>query len=145
MATHEAYLAQRRFPAIDGLRAVSILLVLTWHTNPVLWFRLQGYLGVTIFFVISGFLITTLLLRERAETGRVSLGGFYRRRAYRILPVYVVVLGFYAVFVLGLNYHQHRGLLSDVMPYYLTFMNDFAPFTPDTPLAQTWSLGVEEK
>lgn len=143
--SHRDYLETRRFPAIDGLRAVSILLVLTWHVNSTVWHRLQGWEGVTVFFVISGFVITTPLLREHDRSGRVALGSFYRRRAYRILPVYLVVLLLYLALVVGLDWHHHRGLFDQALPYYLSFLNDFAPFTRDTPFAQSWSLGVEEK
>ena len=84
-----------RLPSLDGLRAVSIVLVLGAHLTgtryypvPDSWvFHEYAQLGVRIFFVISGFLITSLLLKEREKTGRVDLRGFYRRRFYRIMPV----------------------------------------------------------
>ena len=83
-----------RLPSLDGLRAVSIVLVLAWHvtsrdrvpgTGFITYY--YGTLGVQIFFVISGFLITWLLLAEEARIGSVSLKSFYARRALRILPV----------------------------------------------------------
>ncbi len=135
----------RRFPALDGLRAISILLVLVWHVNASLWSGLHGGLGVTIFFVISGFLITTLCLREEATFGRVSLSAFYARRAFRILPLYYLVLAGYVVVYLGLNWNGHENRLTPALPYYLSYMNDFAPLRGNTPFAQSWSLGVEEK
>src|SRR5258707_14914511 len=76
-------------PALDGLRGVAILLVLGRHafTTPV-----GGGYGVDLFFVLSGFLITALLLEERDKTGQVSLNGFYRRRARRLFPALAVML-----------------------------------------------------
>ncbi|HIY67639.1 MAG TPA: acyltransferase, partial [Candidatus Agrococcus pullicola] len=75
---------------LDGLRAIAVGLVLVYHLFPGL---LQGgFIGVDVFFVISGFLITTLLLREHAKTGRIALGSFWRRRARRLLPAIVLVV-----------------------------------------------------
>jgi peptidoglycan/LPS O-acetylase OafA/YrhL len=100
-----------RIPSLDGLRAFSILLVLLGHTalsdgaphflSP---FSHLGNIGVRFFFVISGFLITTLLLKEANKTGTISLGSFYLRRALRIFPaVYLLIL---VVAVLG-----HSGVI----------------------------------
>jgi peptidoglycan/LPS O-acetylase OafA/YrhL len=80
-------------PALDGARGVAILLVVLMHAynNPT-----GGFLGVEIFFVLSGFLITTLLLQEQRRTGRIGLRAFYRRRALRLVPALAVVVGAYA-------------------------------------------------
>ena len=79
-----------RIEGLDGVRAVAVVAVIVYHLWPA---RLPGgFLGVDVFFVISGFLITTLLLRERARTGRVDLAGFWLRRARRLLPALVVVV-----------------------------------------------------
>src|SRR5207253_8276854 len=87
----------RRFPSLDGWRAISILLVLGTHSTHTAGFPpaavsyfliFDGDFGVRCFFVISGFLITWLMIKEHDETGRVSLKHFYIRRALRILPVY---------------------------------------------------------
>lgn len=75
---------------LEGLRAVAVILVLLYHTETP--FFGGGYVGVDVFFVLSGFLITGILLRERLSTGRISLPGFYARRARRILPAAAVVL-----------------------------------------------------
>ena len=74
---------------IEGLRAVAVIVVIFDH---LLGWPSGGFIGVDIFFVISGFLITSLLLKEHARTGRISLVGFYRRRIRRILPVSLLVL-----------------------------------------------------
>jgi peptidoglycan/LPS O-acetylase OafA/YrhL len=143
--TYEQYRGSNYFRALDGLRAISILLVLVLHTNSVLWSFMNGGMGVHIFFTISGYLITTLALREEAKRGAVSLRAFYVRRACRILPLYYIVLFFYMVMILALNYHGHRHLLLTALPYYLLYVNEFAPNPPDMPFGHSWSLGVEEK
>lgn len=75
---------------IQGLRAVAVLFVLLWHAG-FDWIP-AGYVGVDVFFVISGYLITGLLIRERSEAGSVSLGRFYARRATRLLPASALVI-----------------------------------------------------
>ena len=89
--THADYLALRRFPALDGLRAIAAVLVVFFHYGGPDW--LQGWAGVQMFFVLSGFLITTLMLREERGTGRISLKEFYLRRSFRILPTCTTSLG----------------------------------------------------
>jgi peptidoglycan/LPS O-acetylase OafA/YrhL len=81
-------------PALDGLRALAIAPLVTVHAFG--WPK-QGSLGVDIFFVLSGFLITTLLLEERASTGTISFRGFYRRRAARLVPALALLLAIYAI------------------------------------------------
>ena len=97
---HEAVRTARYFPALDGLRAVSVVIVLLSHVRQQ-WnsvahseelFHVNGAIGVTVFFVLSGFLITLLALREEAATGALNLGAFYIRRAFRLFPVYYLVL-----------------------------------------------------
>ena len=79
-----------RLPGLDGLRALAVGAVLVFHLRAT-WLP-GGFLGVDVFFVISGFLITTLLLRERARTGRLDLPRFWRRRARRQVPALVLVV-----------------------------------------------------
>ncbi|HEY0214481.1 MAG TPA: acyltransferase [Paenirhodobacter sp.] len=143
----EDYADRRHFVALDGLRFLSILAVL-FHHSPLasVWpeySRLfgRGYLGVDLFFVISGFLITTLLLRERDRTGHISLTGFYKRRALRILPLYLLVVtavgGYYVLF-------KHEPGTAEKWPFYYLFLANF--LQGDIPmLAPTWSLSVEEQ
>lgn len=78
-------------PELDGLRALAVIGVLVSHANPRV-LPLGGTIGVETFFVLSGFLITALLLDERSDTGRVDLGAFWRRRAVRLLPALGVLL-----------------------------------------------------
>src|ERR1700681_479545 len=80
----------RKFrPDIEGLRAVSVILVILAHAG---LFLHGGFIGVDVFFVISGFLITRQLVGERTNQGRISLAGFYARRARRILPAATLVI-----------------------------------------------------
>src|SRR5437762_1861238 len=82
-------------PALDCLRGVAVLMVMFDHAGSYLWHNdvlSGGGFGVDIFFVLSGFLITVLLLEEWDKTGRISLKGFYMRRALRLLPALFLVL-----------------------------------------------------
>src|SRR4051812_28635100 len=84
MATDARWRLGRR-PELDGLRGIAILLVVARHADTP-GFASGGPIGVTMFFTLSGFLITTLLLEEGGATGRVDLVAFYRRRALRLFP-----------------------------------------------------------
>src|SRR5437764_13785852 len=92
-------------PALDGIRELAILAVLLLHSS--IWgavpdgFLPGGNLGVTVFFVLSGFLITTLLLTEHGRRGTIDLRAFYLRRAARLLPGLVVLLPIYVVVFSG--------------------------------------------
>lgn len=108
--------------------------------NPATILR-RGFLGVDFFFVLSGFLITTLLLRETQTNGRFSLRGFYWRRMLRIIPVYFLVVTAVAFYYIGIK--GETGYL-DQLPYYYIFLSNF--LMSDIPLlAPTWSLSVEEQ
>ncbi|MGW0517171.1 acyltransferase family protein [Crossiella sp. NPDC003009] len=136
---HEEFLALKRFPALDGVRAIAALLVVFFHNQgPDL---LQGWLGVQVFFVLSGFLITTLLLREHARNGRINLPNFYRRRAFRILPMYFVVLLLTAAGLLVAGQFSANPLGRD-FGLYLVFFNEFGL---GGPYGHSWSLGIEQK
>ncbi|MGA3240067.1 MAG: acyltransferase [Bryobacteraceae bacterium] len=122
-------------PTLDGWRAISIGLVIVSHLvpdNPVI--VALGPLGVSIFFAISGYLICTLLLQERARNGRISLAGFYARRAFRILPPAVA----YLTVVLALS----LATLPDVLRCLLFAANYFEP--APAYLGHFWSLSIEE-
>ncbi|HWO61728.1 MAG TPA: acyltransferase [Umezawaea sp.] len=137
--THSDYLALRRFPALDGLRAIAAVLVVLFHFDgPDV---LQGWIGVHLFFVLSGFLITTLLLREQDRAGKVALVDFYLRRAFRILPLYFLLLGAILVGCLLTGTTTASGL-RDALPLQLTFFNEF---TRNNPYGHSWTLGTEQK
>ncbi|AHH94698.1 acyltransferase [Kutzneria viridogrisea] len=137
--SHAEYLALKRFPALDGLRAIAALMVVFFHNNGPEW--LQGWIGVQIFFVISGYLITTLMLREEDRSGRVSFKNFYTRRVFRILPVYFVVLGLTLVGLLVSGRFTTTPPGTE-LPLYLFFFNEFGH---GGDYGQSWSLGIEQK
>jgi peptidoglycan/LPS O-acetylase OafA/YrhL len=132
----------KRFPALDGLRALSILMVLTAHTHDDFWAVFNGSLGVTLFFGISGFLITTLLLREQDRYGAVSLSGFYIRRVFRIAPLYFLALGAATVLVLVFKLGDGGDSFLFRLPLLATFNGEFAG---TGTFSHSWSLGIEEK
>ena len=144
-AAHEAYRSRRRFGNLDGLRFICISMVL-WHHNAPLWeedlmLATRGFLGVDFFFVLSGFLITTLLLRERAERGEFSMRNFYLRRILRIVPVYFFVVTAVASYYILV---QGQTDLLRLLPFYYLFLSNF--LTEHIPLLTiTWSLSVEEQ
>jgi peptidoglycan/LPS O-acetylase OafA/YrhL len=150
--TYPEFRAAKYFPALDGVRAISVLLVVSVHVQGNAFGRLAGYLGVTLFFIISGFLITTLALREEEANGRLNLKAFYIRRSFRIFPLYYV--GFLLYFVmfgmLGLGEAGKKELFNDRIPAYLFYVQEVPHFAyPEishkVPFHHTWSLGIEEK
>ncbi len=137
-------------PEIDGLRAIAVCAVIATHAGAPLP---GGFLGVDLFFVISGFLITSILLRE-IEAGEFSLARFYERRARRILPaLFVVVLACLPAAWLLMTPDQLKDFGQGLVA--LTFFASnilfslksgyFAPAAEENPLIHTWSLGVEEQ
>jgi peptidoglycan/LPS O-acetylase OafA/YrhL len=129
----------KREPALDGLRAIAALMVVVFHTEAP--FLQGGYLGVDVFFVLSGFLITSLLRRELAERGRIDVLAFYLRRARRLYPALLFMLaGFLAFAALW----PGRGWEAIVAVLYLS---NFARAATGEPLVlgHTWSLAVEEQ
>lgn len=91
MSDYDAYRARRTFGSLDGFRCMSIVAVIWHHSRGDIGFGrlgLRGFLGVHVFFVLSGFPIVTLLLREHARNGQISLKAFYARRTLRIMPLY---------------------------------------------------------
>jgi peptidoglycan/LPS O-acetylase OafA/YrhL len=125
-----------RIASLDGLRAVSIVLVIVDHFSEHLAKPTAlGAFGVQIFFVISGFLITTLLLQEEQRTGKISLQAFYRRRIFRIVPAaYVFILAIALVEPVSRSY----------LPYTLTFTSSYL-HRIQLVIGHLWSLSVEEQ
>ncbi|WP_067507639.1 acyltransferase family protein [Actinoplanes sp. TFC3] len=138
---------------IEGLRAVAVLLVVAYHCG--LPFVSGGYVGVDVFFVISGFLITGLLLRERRVSGTISIPRFYARRALRLLPAStLVVVVTVAASALWLPPLRLGAILSDALHTSIYAMNyrlaavgtDYLNADADpSPLQHFWSLAVEEQ
>jgi peptidoglycan/LPS O-acetylase OafA/YrhL len=139
-----------RVPSLDGLRAVSIALVILSHLLGTAGFPLGpralgaagdlGYLGVRVFFVISGYLITNLLIAEAAKTGSISLKGFYIRRAYRILPaayaLIITIIVASQVSSLDVSGHDIAAAATYTMNYH---------YERSWELGHLWSLSVEEQ
>lgn len=131
-------------PELDGLRGIAIITVIISHAvlNTSLAKYLIGDIGVEIFFVLSGFLITTLLLKERLKEGRVSFKNFYIRRALRILPVAYLFL----ILLVFLNYLLKLNISSGsffASAFYVK--NLHFNFTSDWYSAHFWTLSVEEQ
>jgi len=139
--------SMNRFPGLDLLRAIAIAWVMLFHSFIVgglgenfAWLSRYGWMGVDIFFVLSGFLIGTQVLRPLARGEWLSFGGFYARRAYRILPAFVVVLALYALFP---TLREAPGM----QPWwqFATFtMNLLIDYTNNQAFSHAWSLCVEE-
>ena len=149
---HAEYLRTRRFCSLDGLRFFSVVPVI-WHhslSGPVAGLLGRGPLGVDLFFAISGFIITTLLLRERAATGTIAIGAFYARRALRIFPLYFAVLGLSALRA-GVWLPESspvRVHFFHSLPFWATFTaNWFVDFNAPHPIifGFAWSLAAEEQ
>ncbi|HZR38317.1 MAG TPA: acyltransferase [Nevskia sp.] len=140
--------AAQRIDALDGLRAVSILVVLLGHASrgndaPAwLWpVRDLGILGVYLFFAISGFIITWLMLRERQRRGTISLAAFWERRAWRILPPFAAACaGIGLLAALGLMRWHWQSFLGA-----LTFTKNTTLFQGDWFFGHFWSLSMEEQ
>jgi peptidoglycan/LPS O-acetylase OafA/YrhL len=140
-------------PDVEGLRAVAVLLVVLFHADIP---RISGgFVGVDVFFVISGFVITGLLLRERATSGRTSILHFYARRMRRILPAATLVVlttvavGYLKLGVVAGNSIANDGRWAAVFLANFHFealgTNYFTATLPPSPLQNYWSLSVEEQ
>ena len=128
-------------PALDGLRGLAILAVIAFHTFDA---PLGGFYGVDLFFVLSGFLITTLLLEEHDRVGSISLRGFYRRRAYRLLPGLFTVLAAYAALMLASSRALSQVAAAGL--YAANFVIASGSHMLDgTPFVPFWSLAEEEQ
>src|SRR5580698_11119409 len=151
----------RHLPALNGLRALAVVGVVAYHLQ--LGWASGGYLGVDLFFVLSGFLISTLLLEEWNRSGRVDLGAFWARRAKRLLPALFLVVAALALYLIfngifggpGANgLVDLSGLRGDAI-WTLLYANNwhliyahqsyFAQFSTPSPLQHTWSLAIEEQ
>jgi len=145
--SHKALRLESRLRSLDGLRALSIALVFLGHLsgtrgfgNVDLGVGNYAHLGVVVFFVISGFLITTHLFEEHAKNGRISLKLFYARRALRIFPASYCYLGCIVLLVaVGLTHWELHGLWPGI-----TYTENYFP-NPAWQVGHLWSLSVEEQ
>jgi peptidoglycan/LPS O-acetylase OafA/YrhL len=130
-------------PALDGLRGIAVLLVMAGHFE-VVGFRRGGIVGVTIFFALSGFLITALLAEEHERSGRARLGRFYLRRAYRLLPALVVFVAAASLYEAARGATDHLVRNAGASLFYVANWvaidaGGFGKF------GHVWSLSVEEQ
>ncbi len=154
--THSSRKSPAKYrPDIDGLRAIAIIAVVFYHAGfPGFG---GGFVGVDVFFVISGFLITALLFKEAVATGRLSLSAFYARRVRRLMPAALIVVAvtmLLGAFVMPPASDEQRSLARSAMAVAL-FGSNFFFFTTaggyfdapsfSMPLLHTWSLAVEEQ
>lgn len=143
----DRYQSLSHFAGLDGLRAVAIVGVV-WHHSAhpdFLPMFLRGFAGVDLFFVLSGFLITTLLVREKQKHGKISLRNFWARRFLRLMPAYYLLLfgmlGAYLVFKPG---DPDTAILVEGFPIYALYLSNW--FHPGANnLGITWSLATEEQ
>jgi peptidoglycan/LPS O-acetylase OafA/YrhL/lysophospholipase L1-like esterase len=143
---------QRYMPGLDGLRAFAVLAVIAFHEQ--LGWAPGGLLGVGVFFTLSGYLITDLLLGQWSARGRLQLADFWARRARRLLPALFVMLAVVTAWVTladRARLGSLRGAVAAAATYssnwYLIIQNQsyFARFAPPAPLDHLWSLAVEEQ
>ena len=139
-------------PGLDGLRAMAVVMVILYHLE-LDWFP-GGFLGVEAFFVISGYLITALMIGERARSGRVDMVSFWLRRARRLLPALAVLLLSVSVFVALFVPEQLVRVREEVVAacgyvtnWYLVVrdVSYFESFARPSPLLHLWSLAIEEQ
>ena len=144
---HSDYLNIRHFDGLNGLRAIAIIAVV-WHhaTTPAfLPIANRGFIGVDLFFVLSGYLISTLLIREKTKTGAISLKDFWMRRILRLVPAYYLLLfgllGAYLLLKPGAP--ETQTFVQGFPVYALYFSNWIDPGANN--LSLTWSLATEEQ
>jgi len=138
-------------PGLDGLRALAVIAVIVYHADSR-WLG-GGFLGVEVFFVISGYLITLLLVAERERTGAISLGNFWMRRARRLLPALWLLLTLLAVWCAVWERDRLGMLRGDTLGGFFYGANWFQVWTGSSytssfafaPLRHLWSLAVEEQ
>ena len=142
----------RYIPALDGLRTLAVVAVVLYHLN-LTWAQ-GGLLGVTIFFVLSGYLITRLLINEIAKTGRIDLKSFWIRRIRRLFPAVVTVVVVTCALCTVFNHVMLTKMRPDILPSLLFFNNwwqilhnvsYFNALGDPSPLTHFWSLAIEEQ
>ncbi len=147
-SAHQRFLNRKHFGALDGLRAVSVIAVIWHHAAGSSLDGLlgRGDLGVDFFFAISGFLITTLLVREYAAKGKINLRQFYLRRTLRIFPLYYAVIAAYVVLTLALQRGAPEGqAFIGNLPAFLTYTSNWFVTDHGATFFLAWSLATEEQ
>lgn len=136
-----AALGRQQLPGLEGVRAIAAFLVVFYHAGVPF---VSGGLGVLVFFVLSGFLITWLLLKEDGATGSVSLRDFYIRRALRIFPAFYA----YGGLLIAVTLLRHRAVFWPQAVASLLYVNNYYQALhgdPNTGFSHTWSLAIEEQ
>ena len=146
MSLHKAYLDTKYFDSLDGVRCFCILAVI-WHHSPIPQglpaIAYRGFLGVDMFFVLSGFLITTLLLREKAKYQTIDLKLFYQRRNLRIFPAYYSLLLLFALlYGSQLGTSESSQQYFRILPFYATFTSNWVSEQANN-FAILWALAAE--
>ncbi|RJG23510.1 acyltransferase family protein [Paenibacillus thiaminolyticus] len=143
---------RRYMPGLDGLRALAVLAVIAYHFN---WgVASGGLLGVGVFFVLSGYLITDLLMEERKRKGRINMKQFWLRRMRRLLPAMLLMLCILTAYLAIVDPGRLSSIRGDIWSsltytnnWYLIYHNVsyFESFGPPSPIGHLWSLAVEEQ
>jgi len=142
---YEEYLANSHRPAFDGMRGIGFLLVITAHIPSVpLFSYLQGWTAVWLFFLISGYLVTMLLMREEKSQGRVAFGPFLVKRFFRIVPSYWMAILIYWLACFALLPDDYASFM-ERLPYFLSFMPEYANANGYSIFTHSWTVGVELK
>ena len=142
-------------PALDGLRGVAVLLIVAYHLISVVWPPLLvlepevlpgGFLGVDLFFVLSGFLITALLLRDRLDSGYTQFLGFYRGRAMRLLPALSILLAAHVIYaqIVNIPNDVEQESVTSAAFYYLNWKLVW-DLRVSEGMGHLWSLSIEEQ
>ena len=143
---------RRYMPGIDGLRAIAVIGVILYHLN-IPWFQ-GGFSGVTVFFVLSGYLITDILIDEWKKNNKIDYLRFMFRRFRRLAPALLAMIFLVALWVIFTNHPSFEKLRTDFLPSLLYVTNwwyifhdvsYFDRFGPASPLTHIWSLGIEEQ
>jgi peptidoglycan/LPS O-acetylase OafA/YrhL len=139
-------------PGLDGLRAISVVAVILYHAG-FSWMH-GGFFGVEVFFVVSGYLITMLLIEEREKTGGVSLSQFWLRRARRLFPALFLMMFAVAAWTAVLGTAEQASRLKRDLPWSIFYLNNWGQIVGEVPyfqpgdpplLRHLWSLAVEEQ
>lgn len=142
---YEDYLADSHRPGFDGLRGIGFLLVITAHIPSVpLFGYLQGWTAVWLFFAISGYLVTMLMMREEKSQGGVAFGPFLVKRFFRIVPSYWMAILIYWLACFTLLFDDYESFM-ERLPYFLGFMPEYANANGYSIFTHSWTVGVELK
>src|SRR5579883_1352567 len=132
----------RHYAALDGVRAIAVLMVISYHAgNP---FHLNGGMGVIIFFVLSGFLITGILSEEIQNIGRIRFGNFYLRRVLRLMPALVLATALFAVLFTYASKHFPGRVVLICLTYTANWIKALTQISLEW-MDHCWSLACEEQ